>query len=135
MGDTVNQASRIEAANKVYGTHLLIDQMTFSLAGPTIEARHVDNVVLAGRQDPIGIYELVALSGQLTPEQRAVFDLYAEGFAQYQKADWAKAQTALKAALEIAPQDGPSLELLSRIAQFREEPPANWSGIWHTASK
>ena len=135
MGDAVNQASRIEAANKVYGTHLLIDQMTYSLAGPTIEARHVDNVVLAGRQDPIGIYELVALSGQLTPEQRAVFDLYAEGFAQYQKADWAKAQTALKAALEIAPQDGPSLELLSRIAQFRKVPPANWSGIWHMASK
>ena len=135
IGDAVNQASRIEAANKVYGTHLLIDEMTYSLAGPTIEARHVDNVVLAGRQDPIGIYELVALSGQLTPEQRAVFDFYAEGFAQYQKADWAKAQTALKAALEIAPQDGPSLELLSRIAQFREEPPANWSGIWHMASK
>ena len=135
MGDTVNQASRIEAANKVYGTHLLIDQMTFSLAGPTIEARHVDDVVLAGRQDPVGIYELVALSGQLTSEQRALFDLYGEGFAHYQKADWAKAQTSLKAALEIAPQDGPSLELLSRIAQFREEPPANWSGIWHMASK
>ena len=131
----MNQASRIEAANKVYGTHLLIDQMTFSLAGPTIEARHVDDVVLAGRQDPVGIYELVALSGQLTSEQRALFDLYGEGFAHYQKADWAKAQTSLKAALEIAPQDGPSLELLSRIAQFREEPPTNWSGIWHMASK
>jgi adenylate cyclase len=135
MGDAVNQASRIEAANKVYGTHLLIDQMTYSLAGSAIEARHVDHVVLAGRQDPVGIYELVALSGQLTSEQRALFDLYGEGFAHYQKADWAKAQTALKAALEIAPQDGPSLELLSRIAQFREEPPANWSGIWHMASK
>lgn len=135
MGDAVNQASRIEAANKVYGTHLLIDQMTYSLAGSAIEARHVDDVVLAGRQDPIGIYELVALSGQLSPDQRALFDLYGEGFAQYQKADWAKAQTALKAALEIAPQDGPSLELLSRIAQFRKVPPANWSGIWHMASK
>jgi adenylate cyclase len=135
MGDAVNQASRIEAANKVYGTHLLIDQMTYSLAGSAIEARHVDDVVLAGRQDPIGIYELVALSGQLSPDQRALFDLYEEGLALYQKADWVKAQTALKAALEIAPQDGPSLELLSRIAQFCKTPPANWSGIWHMASK
>lgn len=55
MGDAVNQASRIEAANKVYGTHLLIDPMTYSLAGSAIEARHADDVVLPGRQDPIGI--------------------------------------------------------------------------------
>ncbi len=135
MGDAVNQASRIEAANKTYGTRLLIDETTYSLAGPAIEARHVDDVVLAGRQDPIGIYELVALAGELTPEQRAVFDLYEDGFAHYQKADWTKAETALSAALDIAPHDGPSLELLSRVKRFLKTPPSNWSGIWHMAAK
>ncbi len=135
MGDAVNQASRIEAANKTYGTRLLIGETTYSLAGPAIEARHVDDVVLAGRQDPIGIYELVALAGELTPEQRAVFDLYEDGFAHYQKANWTKAETALSAALDIAPHDGPSLELLSRVKRFLKTPPSNWSGVWHMASK
>ena len=135
MGDAVNQASRIEAANKTYGTRLLIDETTYSLAGPAIEARHVDDVVLAGRQDPIGIYELVALAGELTPEQRAVFDLYEDGFAHYQKANWTKAETALSAALDIAPHDGPSLELLSRVKRVLKTPPSNWSGVWHMASK
>ena len=37
MGDTVNQASRLEAANKVYGTNVLIDHETYAAAGLAIE--------------------------------------------------------------------------------------------------
>lgn len=135
MGDTVNQASRIEAANKVYGTRLLIDQMTFGLAGPAIEARHIDNVLLLGRQDVVGIYELVAMSGQLTAKQASLFERYQEGFVHYQQAEWAKAEAAFLAALEIVPDDGPSLELIARVRSLSNAPPKNWSGIWQLTAK
>jgi class 3 adenylate cyclase len=33
MGDTVNLASRLEAANKVYGSHCVISEATVAAAG------------------------------------------------------------------------------------------------------
>ncbi len=45
MGDTVNLASRLETANKLYGTHSLVAEDTVSKAGAGIEFREVDRLV------------------------------------------------------------------------------------------
>ncbi len=42
IGDTVNLASRLEAANKLYGTRLIISGSTFDMAKDQIEARELD---------------------------------------------------------------------------------------------
>ena len=79
MGDTVNQASRLEAVNKVYGTRLIIDHETFSRAGKSFETRQIDEIQVVGRLEPVRIYELVALVGELGSDRRRGFDLYEEG--------------------------------------------------------
>jgi adenylate cyclase len=135
MGDSVNQASRLEGANKNYGTRLLIDHDTFILAATTIEAREIDTITVMGRLEPMGIYELVATAGNLSPVVQKMFERYAEGLDHYRKADWAKAEHALRAALEIVPGDGPSTAMLSRIKLFYQEPPTEWDGVWHNTSK
>lgn len=135
MGDAVNQASRIEAANKVYGTRLLLDSETFDLAGSSIEGRLIDEVTVAGRLEPLRIYELAAMAGELPADRRRLFDLYAEGLALYRQAEWSKAETTLNAALGEVQDDGPSKTLLARIARFRQSPPVEWSGVWNLTSK
>lgn len=135
MGDTVNQASRLEAANKIYGTRLLIDHETFSRAGRAFETRQIDDIIVLGRLQSVRIYELVSLAGELDPTRRRAFDLYEEGLEHYRVAKWDMAEMALQAALELSPNDGPSRTLLARISQFRRAEPEDWTGVWSMISK
>ena len=52
MGDTVNLASRLEGANKVYGGRILASEATVAAAGAGIETREIDRVV-AARPEPL----------------------------------------------------------------------------------
>ena len=135
MGDTVNQASRLEGVNKVYGTRLMIDHETFAMAGSAIETRQIDEIMVVGRIEPLRIYELAAMAGGLAPATRNMFDLYADGLEHYRKADWSKAEAALEAALELVPDDGPSQTMLARIAKLRQAPSGEWTGVWQMTSK
>ena len=52
MGDTVNLASRLEMANKMYGSHSLVSEATIAAAGTAIEAREIDQLVASVRLSP-----------------------------------------------------------------------------------
>ena len=135
MGDTVNFASRLEGANKIYGTRLLIDDATHDMAGDSIESREIDSIMVVGREEPVRIYELAAMAGDLPPERRRMFDRYGEGLAQYRLGQWDPAAKSLHAALQTDPADGPSKTLLARIEQFKATPPKAWDGIWRMTTK
>lgn len=135
MGDTVNQASRLEAVNKLYGTRILIDQTTYELAGDAISAREVDTVAVVGRREPLRIFELAGGSGAITQERRELFSVYADALDDYRNGAWLKARTTLVVAQTLDPTDGPTKALLARIDQANQKPPANWSGVWQINSK
>jgi len=135
MGDTVNFGSRLEGANKAYGTRILIDGDTRRAAGVAIEAREVDRVAVVGREEPVTVYELAALAGGLSAERQALFELYAKGLEQYRKGAWARAEMLLAKALGAAPGDGPSTIMLERARAFSLSPPEGWDGTWRLTAK
>jgi adenylate cyclase len=131
MGEVVNLASRLEGANKVYGTRNLVSAKTVAAAGATIEFREIDRVVVAGQTHTEVIFEIIGRKGELTPQQLASRDRYLEGLAAYRERRWHDALAALKALLEANPGDGPSIALLQRIETLRANPPAeDWDGSW-----
>ncbi len=105
------------------------------MAGEAIEAREVDLVGVSGRYEPVRVYELAAMAGELPPEKRKLFDLYGEGLAQYRAGKWSDAGAAFREALSVAPFDGPSATLLDRVERFKEAAPADWNGIWRMTGK
>ncbi len=69
MGDTVNLASRLEAANKVYGSRSLVAKATVVAAGDAVEVREIDLLLLLGQTTPQLVFEIMGRKGELTPEQ------------------------------------------------------------------
>jgi adenylate cyclase len=136
MGDTVNLASRLEAANKEYGTRSLVTEATVAAAGGAIEAREIDRIVVLGQTQPQSVFEVFGQKGALTANQSALRDRYAEGLAAYRACSFEEARNAFKAALEAAPNDGPSQTLLGRIEMLESDPPPpGWDGAWRMNHK
>jgi class 3 adenylate cyclase len=136
MGDNVNLASRLEGANKIYGTHCLISEATANACGDVLERREIDRVVVIGQTRAETVYEIMGRKGELTPAQAEARSRYAEGLAAYRARRWDEAETALTAARAASPDDGPALALMQRIHGFKANPPAEtWDGAWHLERK
>ncbi|HEY0522447.1 MAG TPA: adenylate/guanylate cyclase domain-containing protein [Stellaceae bacterium] len=136
IGDTVNLASRLEGVNKLYGTRIIIGEDTWRTAQQSVEARELDTVTVAGKTEPIRIYEVMGRHGALAPAQAALRDAYAAGLAAYRARDWDGAAARFRECLDHVPEDGPAALLLGRIEQFRHAPPPeDWGGVWHLLAK
>jgi len=131
MGDTVNLASRLEAANKEYGTRSLVSEASIVAVQGLIEAREIDRLIVLGQTRPHAIFEIMGRNGALAPAQIALRDRYSEALSAYRAQRWEDARKALGAALEAVAGDGPSLTLLKRVDEFQRNPPAaDWDGSW-----
>jgi class 3 adenylate cyclase len=136
MGDAVNSASRLEGANKAYGSRVLIAETTAATSDAEIEMREVDRVVMIGQHHATAIFEIMGRAGELTQEQLLLRTKYAEGLAAYRASLWNEAAVAFQAALEAVPGDGPSITLARRVDILRTSPPpADWDGAWHLDQK
>jgi class 3 adenylate cyclase len=136
MGDAVNLASRLEGANKVYGSHSLASAPSIAAAGDAIEVREIDRLVVVGQTKPESVFEIMGRKGELTEKQVALRERYAEGLAAYRERRWDDARRAFHAALEAVPGDGPSMAMAARVENFRVNPPAtDWDGSWQLDQK
>lgn len=61
IGDTANLASRLEGANKQFGSGIMINDLTHQqLAGTPIRCRCIGTIQVVGRQAPIKAWEVVS---------------------------------------------------------------------------
>lgn len=136
MGDTVNLGSRLENANKIYGTKILICEQTRIAAGDAVETREIDMITVAGKSEPMRIFELLSLAGGLSTAREAARAAFESALTAYRDRDWAAAEAAFAACLEHDRDDGAAKVFLERIARFRQKPPADdWDGVWHLNAK
>jgi class 3 adenylate cyclase/CHASE2 domain-containing sensor protein len=127
MSDAVNVASRLEGANKYYGTNIAASEMTVALTGSIFTWRELDAIRVQGRTTPVKIYELVAEAGQETPQQTTAAAAYAEGLAHWRNREFDAAATCFARA---AGDDKPSALFLKRAKAFASHPPgADWEPV------
>ena len=136
MGDTVNLASRLEGANKLYGSRILVSAATVTSAGAAIETREIDRVALVGQTQAQPVYEIMGRSGALTTAQVELRSCYAAALEAYRARRFEDARRGFVTALETVADDGPSLTLLKRIDMLAAAPPDdNWDGSWRLEQK
>ena len=126
IGDAVNVASRLEGANKEYGTDIIIGEETRRLAGDRILVRELDRLMVYGRTGGIAIYELLDIA-ETPAVLPAWVALHERGLAAYRSRDFAGAASLFRQVLDARPDDQPARVMLERCSQYLQSPPgADW---------
>src|SRR5678815_5176619 len=70
MGDAVNMASRLEGANKLFQTSIMVSEDTWKRIASQATGRRLGSLRLRGRSEPVRVWELMALRPP-TPQEEA----------------------------------------------------------------
>jgi adenylate cyclase len=127
MGDVVNVASRLEGANKLYGTTVIASEATVALTGRTFVWRELDAIRVKGRGQTVKIFEPLGIAGEITPDLLSRAQAYGEGLAHYRARDFAGAAERFAC---VAGDDRPSALFLERARQLAQRPPGpEWEPV------
>lgn len=136
IGDTVNLASRLEGVNKFYGSHVIASEITVAACEDGVEFRELDLVAVKGKEQAVRVFEVLGLTGELTPEVIRRRQDFAEGLKFYRQGRFAEAQTRFEAILAENPEDGPAKTFLARCRQFQSvSPPDPWDTVFRPEAK
>ena len=136
IGDTANLAARLETANRVYGTHILVAESTAQAVGSQFEMREIDTIFVKGKIETTRVFELMSAAGQLPEELVRLRERYDAARRSYLAQDWDTAEATFRECLQIRPNDGPSRVFLDRVQVLRRDPPGkNWNGVWQLVEK
>jgi adenylate cyclase len=142
LGDTVNLSSRLEGLNKDYGTHILVNETTYSAAkNDGFLFRELDLIRVKGKLQPVTLYELIGRSGENsvygTPDEvRARLDSFQQSRELYRNRRWEEAQKSFQAILDKWPDEGPARTYWKRCQDYLfDEPPIGWDGVFTMTHK
>lgn len=68
LGDGVNLSSRLEGANKQYGTMIMVSENTYQKVSDKFVFRKLDKVKVVGKDQSVVVYELVGRIGEVKEE-------------------------------------------------------------------
>ncbi len=146
MGDTVNLASRLETVSRIYGVNTLVAGGTRAeaeRAGCPCVFRQLDTVVVKGRSQPVDVFEVMGLAGELPPAALECRGLFGEGLELYRRQDWDRAAALFLQAgrLECTQtldegQLTPSRLFMQRCMWMKANPPPpDWNGVFTMETK
>jgi adenylate cyclase len=137
IGDAVNLGSRMEGANKTYGTRIMISERTQELVKDVMFCRELDYLIVKGKTKPIRVFELIGETGKdVTDKTMEIVSIYTRGLALYRDRQFKQAEKEFFSALKINADDGPSqLYLLRTQAYMKKPPPKDWNGVFELKTK
>ncbi len=128
LGDAANLASRLEGANKAFGTEMMVSESTWRLACGEFSGRKLADLRVVGRKSAVPVYELSGYSGDRCPED---WDVFRDGLDRFHQGDFEGAMEYL----ERLSDDPAARNYVRRCAELRDEPPESWDGVWEMTGK
>lgn len=137
IGDGVNLASRLEGANKAYGTQVLVSALTVRALRGEYRLRELDWIRVKGKTEPVGIYEILDhFDAEAFPHLDDVVNHFGQGLQHYRSRAWPLAIECFEQALRLHPKDQASSIYRDRCRLLEKTPPAaDWDGVWVMQSK
>lgn len=130
VGNVTNLAARLESANKMYGTTVLLDDGLVSALEDKSMLRELDTIRVKGKQEPTTLY---TFKGEANKAQ----DSYYKGLTLYRQGELKDALKEFKHAISL--NDPPGQLMAKRTKQILMETNfqgyPDWDGIWNMTSK
>lgn len=119
LGDAVNLASRLEAANKAVETLILIGEDTARMVSGRFVLRPVARLRVKGKVQPNQTYELVCRIDEAQAEDKEFVSRYTAAYESYLSKEFATARTQFSEALLLRPNDHMTQFYLDRAANLQ----------------
>ena len=134
-GDVVNTANRIQGANKVLKTSILLSRDVLDgLDGFLV--RPLGGFVLPGRIQSVNLCELITYQQLASKEQLWLCEIFAQALSAYQSQKWVEAGQGFGNILNVFPADGPAQFFLALCLKYKNDPPTDpWDSISRIDSK
>jgi len=136
IGDGVNLSARLESACKQYSARILISEFTRAKLKGTYRMRDVDMVVVKGKTEPVGVYEVLDYHNDETfPNLMEAVNYFNEGVKDFRAGNWDKSIVDFQEALKANPSDKLAQTYIERCEHLIADPPKDWDGVWVMTSK
>src|SRR3989344_2049090 len=83
MGDNVNLGSRLEGANKAFGSSIMISEFTCDSVADLFEVRFLDIIRVPGKARPVKTYELLGEKGAVNGVWSQVLPVYHQAIQEF----------------------------------------------------
>jgi adenylate cyclase len=124
LGDAANLASRLEGANKNFGTYTMVSESTWEKGGCGFAYRELGRLRVVGRKTPVKVFELTGLDPALRGEEAEAFEQALVLCAQ-NRLDEAQKSFAQWSADPAA----------QSYVRFLKQHDGAWDGVWNLTSK
>jgi adenylate cyclase len=134
IGDNVNLAARLETANKIMDTEILVSEGTALLAQEEIVCRCLGKLKVAGKTTQVNVYEVLAdrisSDSKELAKAQALKKAYDTAYNEFSNQNFSIAEGILSLHLKDFPDDQPAKNLLAKTKGFLiVPPPPNWEDI------
>ncbi len=130
IGDTVNLASRLEGANKAFGTEILISESTAQELAGSIRVRRVARLRVVGRVTPESVYEPIDDARWSAADGR--FEEFEAALQQLEAGEFESAAARFD---ELADGDAVAAKYAIQSHKLLESGGEGWAGVWNLTDK
>ena len=136
IGDVVNLAARLEPANKVFGTRIMVSGPVREAVKDDYEYRYLAELQVKGKSRTVPAYEVVCRKGELTDDRRAYIKGFEAGVELYKARKWDDCITHFNRLLATNPNDPGATYYINTCQEHKRIPPGdNWNGALELKAK
>ncbi len=92
IGDAVNLASRLETANKFFGSQIMVNDEAWRTAGDELIGRPLGKIIVVGKTEPVAVWEPLTRRADADEQLRKFADEFARGVELYASGDFQAAR-------------------------------------------
>lgn len=136
IGDVVNLAARLEPANKVFGSCIMVSGAVRNLVKEKFEFRYLAELQVKGKAETVPVYELLCRKGALSDEDRTYVERFEAGVELYKQRKWDECIVHFTRILARRFDDVGASRYVDACTEFKRFPPNDdWNGALELKEK
>ncbi len=135
LGDEVNLASRLEGANKFFGSQIMISGATYEGAKSAVEVRYLGRARVVGKAASVPVYEPLAEKGKLPAAWTKALPVWEKGIKAFYEKKYEESLAVFTEYAKLMPGDGAGELYLNLSRDYSALPPDDWDQVFNLTAK